>query len=133
MAYHRKRLHASITGGVASGDTGILDGAVQQMRWYPDTVDTGQVGTIVLSVLPEASDSGSGWDVFSQASLNLGVGRTWAIRQPQHGSDGLPDPADTGAAFGVPIVGAFDKLRMKVTPADTGNVIAGDLYVWVAG
>lgn|SRR3990167_1510085 len=132
MSYSRTMLRIrDVIGGATKGDTGILAGAVQQFRWYPTTVDTGQVATLVLSVLPDQSDTGRGWNFYSQASINLGAGLTKAPRQAMHGSDGAADPADTGAAFGVPVVGASDRLRCKVIPADTGVVVDGDLYVWM--
>src|SRR3990167_24004 len=131
MSHNRIRLAISgVSAGATEGDTGLLWGRVEQFRWYPTTVDTGQSGTITLAVLPDMADTGVGWSFFSQASVNLGVGQTRAPTQPQHGSDGVADPADTGAAFGVPIVGANDRLRVKIIPGDTGMVIAGNLYVW---
>jgi hypothetical protein len=75
-------------------------------------------------------DTGSGW-VFYSETRNFGAGFTRAPRQPQHGADGAPDPADTGAAFGVPVVGWLDRLRLKLAPADTGVVINGTLYGWM--
>jgi hypothetical protein len=129
MFYERMNMPLTALGGVGSGDTGALLGELAQMRWSPDVQDTGQVATLSLSLVPKAGDTGSGWVVYSE-TLNFGAGFTRAPRQAQHGADGAPDPADTGAAFGVPIVGWLDGLRVKLTPADTGVVISGNLYLW---
>ena len=49
--------------------------------------------------------------------------------QRQHGADCNTDPADTGAAFGVPIVFEGDRLAVKVIPG--GPAVAGTLHVWL--
>jgi hypothetical protein len=118
------------TGGTRVGDTGRLAGAIQQMRWHPNTTDTGQPSAFTLSILPDGTDSGPGWVFYSQAAVNLGAAFTKAPRQPMHGSDGNVDPADTGSQSGVEVVGANDRLRVKISPADTGVVVDGRLYVW---
>jgi hypothetical protein len=131
MGYQRLRFRLAASGGAAGGDTGRLTGALAQIRWSPAAADTGQIGTLALSLLPQEGDSGGpGWTFYSESGVNLGAAFTRSPRQPQHGPDGAPDPADTGAAFGVPIVGANDRLRAKITPADTGVVVTGSLYAW---
>lgn len=108
------------------GDTGPgFFGAIQQMRWNPDSMDTG--ADLVVMVLPKEGDTGDGWVVYNDNDC-LGTNFVKALRQPQHGSDGAADPADTGAAFGVPIVGAGDRIRVKVIPGGAGGT--GRLYIW---
>lgn len=108
------------------GDTGPhFSGVIQQIRWNPTTADTG--ADLAIALLPRQNDTGDGWLIYNDND-SLGVDFVRGLRQPQHGSDGAPDPADTGAAFGVPIVAAGDRLRVKVTPG--GTAVAGRLYVW---
>lgn len=128
MTINRHVFPFTITGGTAKGDTGWLYGAIQQLRWYPDTVDTGQPSTLSLAVVPgSVRDTGTGWNIFSQSN-QMGVGFTKAPRQTSHDASG--DPYDTGGDFHEPIVFTQDKLRMKLTPADTGIAFSGKLYVW---
>jgi len=98
-----------------------FSGSVEQYRWVSTGGDTG--GTLELSLQPRQADTGDG---FVFASHGLAPQLTKAPRQPQHGSDGAADPADTGAAFGVPVVAAGDRLRAVKTGA-TGT---GRLYIW---
>ena len=98
MSYYRLRFPISVSGGVAKGDTGRLNGEVQNFRWYTNTADTGQPATLNLAVLPSESDSGVGWNFYAQSAVNLGAALTMAPRQPSHGADGAADPADTGCA-----------------------------------
>ena len=126
----RQRFPISTSGGVTKGDTGRLAGIVQQMSWAPTTADTGQPATVQLAILPDDADTGKGWLFYSAAAHQMGAVFVRSPRQPQHGSDGAADQSDTGAAFGVPVVGANDRMRVKVVPGDTGVVIAGALYVW---
>ena len=95
MYYQRTNFPLIVFGGQAKGDTGFLVGALEQLRWSPAANDTGQVGTLSLAVVPEAGDTGSGWEFYGE-TRNFGAGFTRAPRQPQHGFDGAPDPADTG-------------------------------------
>ena len=76
MSYYRIRFPISVSGGAAKGDTGRLLGEVPQFRWYPTTADTGQPATLNLAVLPGTSDSGVGFNVYTQAAVNLGAAFT---------------------------------------------------------
>jgi hypothetical protein len=108
------------------GDTGpAFFGSIMQMRWNPTTADTG--ADLAISLLPKMGDTGDGWLIFNDNDC-LGADFVRAPRQSMHGADGAPDPADTGAAFGVPIASAGDRLRIKVTPG--GAAVAGRLYIW---
>lgn len=111
------------------GDTGpvLAAGMVQQIRWNPTTPDTG--GDLQIAVLPRRGDTGDGWLIYNDNDC-LGANFVRGLRQPQHGSDGAPDPADTGAAFGVPIHVGASRLRVKVIPG--GAAAVGRLYIWVA-
>lgn len=109
------------------GDTGpVLHGELSHFHWNPTVADTG--GDLTMAVLPKAGDTGDGWNIYSKTDI-LGANFTAAPRQPQHGVDGAADPADTGAAFGVPIIFAGDRLRIKLVPA--GGSPAGRLYVYL--
>lgn len=125
----RHTLNLSASGGAAGGDTGpSFHGEVSQVRWIPDTDDTGQSGTLSLSLLMEKEgDTGLGFVVYSEASLNLGTDVLRYPRQPVVFSTGAGNSGDTGY---VPVIAAGERLRGKVTPGDTGMVIAGRLIVW---
>jgi hypothetical protein len=115
-----------VTGGVAyAANTVPINGEVKQFRWHHAT-DTGQVATIEVAVLPDQSDTGLGWQIYARASANVATPFVVAPRQPAHDALGL----DTGVDEYVPIAMAGDRLRVKVTPADTGVVIDGKLYIW---
>ena len=128
MVMHRQRLRiAAASAGANSGETGpAFHGAIRQMRWLPTTPDTG--ADLQLSLLPLSGDTGDGWTFFSQADC-LGVQFTKCPMQPMHGSDGQPDPADTGSAYGVPIFGAGDRIRAKAI-AGGNAAITGRLLIW---
>lgn len=125
----------SVSGGVAHTDTGPpIHGAVLQMRWH-HPADTGQVATIELSALPDTNDTGIGWAIYSSVAANMATQFTKAPRQPTHDLAGDIDlSGDTGTpASPVPYVLAGERLKLKVTPADTGVVLSGGrLYVWAA-
>lgn len=128
---NRQVFSISASGGVTGGDTGRLEGGLLQFRWYPDAVDTGQSGTLALALFPIMADTGSGWTIYSEAGVNLGVGFNRAPRQATHDANGAVDQTDTGTpAAPTPIVGSGDRLSARIAPTDTGNVIAGKLYVW---
>ena len=108
------------------GDTGPpFFGEVKQMRWNPTTADTG--GDLKVALLPREDDTGDGFEFFNDNDC-LGTNFQRVPMQPMHGSDGAADPADTGAAWGVPVAGAGDRLRVKVIPG--GAAVVGRLYVW---
>lgn len=122
----QRQLFNISTGSSPSGDTGpSMNGELMQIRWNPIVADTG--ADIRVDLLPRQGDTGDGWTLYSQADC-LGSNFVKGLRQPQHGSDGAPDPSDTGAAFGVPIVAAGDRVRVKITPG--GAACAGRLYLW---
>ena len=118
--YHRQFFDFTDTGTQALTGPNF-NGSVEQYRWVSTGGDTG--GSLAIGLYPLSGDTGDGF-VFASHSLTPQF--TKAPRQPQHGSDGAADPADTGAAFGVPIVAAGDRLRAVKTGA-TGT---GRLYVW---
>ena len=123
---NRSYFPVSVTGGTAYvQNSASIDGQIKQLRWH-HAADTGQVASIELSVLPDENDTGIGWQAYSRASANVATQFVVALRQPEHGSDGV---ADTGVA-GVPIALAGDRLRVKVVPADTGVVVDAKLYIW---
>lgn len=128
---NRQRFDISVSGGVAAIDTGPNTfGEIRQMRWV-HAADTGQVATLQLGVYPDQSDTGLGWLFYSAAAANLATQFTKVPYQPVHGSDGNVDPADTGSQVGVPVVMAGDRIRVIVTPSDTGVVLTnGRLYIW---
>lgn len=115
----RQRFRLSTSGGVTVSDSGNLAGSLEQIRWSPDTNDTGQVAALEIALLPDTDDTGLGWNVHRQAAINLGVGFTEGILS-----------SDTGSLSVVAIVGANDRLRVRAVPADTGVVLAGTLYAW---
>jgi hypothetical protein len=133
------RLRFDISASDPGGDTGAAHdsttdtgpsvwGELVQVRWVPSTGDTG--GDLQLIHLPVAPESDTGENqIFFNDNDCLGAGFTRAPRQPQHGSDGAADPADTGAAFGVPVYFGGDRLRVKVTNGAT-ELLVGKLYAW---
>ena len=128
---NRSYFPVTVSGGTAySANTSPIDGEIKQIRWHHAT-DTGQVATIEIAVLPDANDTGIGWQIYNRASANVATPFVVAPRQPTHDVSGAIDQTDTGtpAAPGA-IALANDRLRLKVTPADTGVVIDGKLYVW---
>ena len=116
----------TVSGGVRYRQTTPIRGGEQlnQLRWY-HSADTGQVATLELSVLPDNSDTGPGFQVYNRASIDLGTAFLAAPRQSPQQSDGT----DTGFSDSVPFV-ATGELQLTVTPADTGVVIDGRCYVW---
>ena len=102
-------------------DTGWLSGQLEQIAWKPTTGDTG--ADLALYLLPTVGDTGDGIEIYNNNDC-LGADFVQAPRQPAHDAAGL----DTGVDQYVPIVGAGDRLRVKVTPG--GAAVAGTLYVW---
>jgi hypothetical protein len=131
---NRSYFPVTVTGGVAySANTPPIHGEIKQLRWY-HVADTGQLATIELAVLPDQNDTGIGWQIYNRASANVATPFVVAPRQSTHDLSGAPDHTDTGTpAAPAPIVLAGDRLRVKVTPADTGVVIDGKLYIWHGG
>ena len=106
----------------SQGDTGpVFMGSIVQMRWAPATGDTG--GDLLMALLPKAGDTGEGFVFFNDNDC-LGAGFNRVPLQPAHASDGF----DTGVDQYHPIVGAGDRLRIKVTPG--GAAVVGNLYIW---
>lgn len=127
----RQRFDINVSGGVAYTDTGPhVSGALLQMRWV-HPADTGQVATLQISALPDESDTGIGWLVYSSVAANMATQFTKAPRQPTHDLSGDVD-GDTGTpASPSPYVFAGERLKVTVTPADTGVVLSGGrLYLW---
>jgi hypothetical protein len=129
MFYQRTNFPLTVIGGTGSGDSGLLVGELSQLRWTPDTPDTGQAGSLAIVLVP-GEDTGSGWTVFEESVANFGAGFSRVPRQPQHRPDGSPDLTDTGNPTLAPVVGGLDKLRVRLEPADTGVVISGTLLLW---
>jgi hypothetical protein len=124
----QRQLYQVSTDTGSWSDTGLpIMGEIRQIGWQPSTPDTG--GDVVVTLLPQPGDSGDGWVIAAYPDC-LGGDFLRAPRIPQHGIDGNPDPADTGAAFGVPVVAAGDRLRVRIIPG--GSAVAGKLYVWTA-
>jgi hypothetical protein len=98
-------------------------GAILQMAWNPSTGDTGGDLEVALKPLSDG-DTGPSWVVYSDNDC-LGTDFIKAPRQHAHGLNGI---ADTGSP--VPVVGAGDRLRVKVTPG--GAAVVGKLYIWSA-
>jgi hypothetical protein len=131
MVRHQFR-NITVSGGVAHTDTGPpINGAILQMRWW-HPADTGQVASIQLSALPDTADTGIGWLIYSSVAANLGTQFTKTPRQPTHDLAGDMD-GDTGTPTAPsPWVFAGDRLKLKVTPSDTGVVLSGGrLYIWI--
>jgi hypothetical protein len=127
----RQRLDINVSGGVAFQDTGPpISGALLQMRWH-HSADTGQVATLQISAIVDENDTGIGWLIYSGAAANMATQFTKAPRQPTHDLAGDVD-GDTGTpASPSPYVFAGERLKVKVTPADTGVVLTGGrLYLW---
>jgi hypothetical protein len=101
-------------------------GEIKQYRWVHVSGDTG--GSVEITLMPRTGDTGDGWVIANHGLL--APQQSKALRQPQHGSDGAADPSDTGAAFGVPIVAAGDRLRVTRIASAAGAIV-GRLYVWV--
>ena len=128
MTHNWKRHYFPVnTDTGTQGDTGpSFFGAVQQIRWSPSTGDTG--GDLRLDLLPRADDTGDGFAFYDNADC-LGSAFTQYPRQPTHDPDGNADLHDTGTPIRpVPVVGAGDRIRMKVTPG--GSSVVGTLYIW---
>lgn len=103
-------------------DTGQpVSGGLVQMRWVPDTADTG--ADLKLTLLPRTVDTGDGWAFYDDNDC-LGAQFTKVPVQPAHQSDGL----DTGADFSTAIAFAGDRPRVEVTPG--GAAVVGRLYLW---
>jgi hypothetical protein len=130
---HRQRFNVDVSGGVAFQDTGPpATGAIIQMRWW-HSADTGQNATLQISALPDAADTGIGWLIYSSVAANLATQFVKAPRQPTHDLAGDVDGIDTGTpAAPSPYILAGERIKIKVTPSDTGVVLSGGrLYVWM--
>lgn len=113
--------------GANAGDTGpSCMGTIRQMRWCPVTGDTG--ADLVLSLLPLANDTGSGWVFYSQNDC-LGTQFTKLPRSPMHAADG--GQLDTGGDLSDLIVAAGDRIRAKAVGGGNAAAVDGLLYVWI--
>ena len=131
MTVHKHRLELDGDGSAAVTDTGGFPvfGAVQQVRWIPDTQDTGPANIGTLSLFMRSNkeqDTGLAQLVWTEGSLVLGNDVTRCPRQPTHNSAGAD--LDTGGDNYVPVYAAGDVLMTRFTPGDTG-LIAGELHV----
>ena len=128
---NRSYFPVTVSGGTAyAANTPPIFGEVKQFRWH-HAADTGQIATIELTVLPDQSDTGLGWQIYNRASGNVATPFVIAPRQPTHDVNGDIDQTDTGTpAEPEPVTLAGDRIRIKVTPADTGVVIDGKGYLW---
>lgn len=119
--------------GTTVGDTGgPVFGSIDQLRWIPDSYDTGPgaIVTMQLILMPKfSSDTGVGHVIFSQGSLVSNSNIHRAPRQSIHTTAGVV--LDTGGDDSEPFYGAGDTVRAKLIPAtdDTG-AINGELHVW---
>lgn len=98
-----------------------ISGGLVQVRWVPDTADTG--ADLKLTMLPRTQDTGDGWAFYNDNDC-LGTQFTKVPGQAIHHSDGL----DTGADDNAAIAFAGDRLQVEVTPG--GTAVAGRLYTW---
>jgi len=115
---------AAASSSVASGDSGILYGAIQQMRWVPTSGDTGADLNVTITPLASGGDTAGGLTVYNDDDC-LGTAFTRVPVQPAQAFDGF----DTGVDQYWPFVGAGERLRVKTSPA--GNAaVAGTLYIW---
>ena len=119
MTLSRQRLHVDTDTGTFSDTGPYFYGGIMQMRWVPQTPDTG--ADLDVSLLSKEGDSG--WTFYSDNDC-LGAEFTRVPMQPVHGYSGT----DTGSNGRVPIVGAGDRIRATVTPG--GAAVIGDLYIW---
>ena len=120
MTIQRQLFQVSTDTGT-QGDTGPpFFGEIAQLRWNPTTADTG--ADLRIDILPKTADTGDGWNVLNDNDV-LGTNFVRVLRQDTHDGAGV---SDTGSA---PIIGAGDRIRIKVTPG--GAAAAGRLYIWI--
>lgn len=126
MPFTRYVFNISTDTGVSAlqkGDTGqAIFGEIRQLRWNPDSVDTG--GDLYVAVLPKMGDSGDGFAVYNNNDC-LGANFTHFPTQQTHHLDGF----DTGSTTEDYFVAAGDRLRIKVLPGQ--GECRGRLYVYV--
>lgn len=121
-------------GSATLTDTGAFPvyGSIDQVRWVPDSQDTGasNLGTLSLFLCDKPVDTGLAQLVWSEGSLVLGNDLTRVPRQFTHDVSGAADVADTGTpASPEPVYGCGETLMARFTPGDTGAV-AGELRVY---
>lgn len=132
MTIRKTLLRFDGDGSAALRDTGQFPvfGSIDQVRWVPDTQDTGPANlgaTLSLFLGGRPLDTGRAVLVWSEGSLVLGNDITRVPRQPVHTAAGAA--IDTGGDFSEPVYGCGDALMARFTPGDTG-LIAGDLHVY---
>lgn len=119
----RLRINAA-SNSVPAGDSGVLYGSIQQMRWVPTLGDTGADLNVTLCPLASGGDTAGGITVYDDNDC-LGTAFTRVPVQPAQTADGF----DTGVDGYCLFVGARDRIRAKVSPG--GNAaVSGDLYIW---
>jgi hypothetical protein len=98
-------------------------GSLRQIRWNPDTADTG--ADLQISLLPKVGDTGDGWLIYSKANV---LGANFAFGMGQMAVDHV-GKTDTGL---YPIYAAGDRIQAKVVnQAGVATATAGRLYIWV--
>jgi len=119
-----KRIRFAVAANGSFGDTGFMNGELQQIRWV-HVRDTGVA--LRLTILPSEGDTGHGFDVWtSDTGTSQTTFTAFPRARPQHGT-GVGGASDTGW---VPYVAAGDKLRLKgVIKGDTG-ICTGTLYCY---
>jgi len=122
MSVERHRFDVNTDTGVWT-DTGVsFHGAIQQMRWNAATGDTG--ADLQISLINQTGgDTGDNMVIYEDNDC-LGTDFTKVPMQPAHASDGT----DTGVDQYALIVGAGERMRVKVTPG--GAAVVGTLYIW---
>ncbi len=136
MPYQMRKHILSLDGdgSAAVTDTGGFPayGSVQQVRWVPDTQDSGpaNIGTLTLFMQHQKeADTGLAEIIWTEGSLVLGNNIHRAPRQPVHLVSGTV--IDTGNAGSEPLYAAgADVFKARFTPGDTG-LIAGELHIYM--
>lgn len=128
----KHRLSLNGDGSAAVTDTGVMPvfGDIRQVRWVPDSQDTGpnNIGTLTLFLHPgKPVDTGLAEIVWTEGSLVLGNNVHRVPRQPVHTTAGAV--LDTGGDFSEPFYAEGDTLMARFNPGDTGS-IAGELHVY---
>lgn len=107
-------------------DTGpVLVGELVQIRWDP--TEGHAASTLALEqMLAGASDTGDSYRFITATDLSAQFVK--CPRQALH--DAAGSVFDTGGAR-EPVYWAGEKLRIRLTPGDTGHAVAGNLHIWM--
>lgn len=120
---NRSPFPVSVSGGTAYSESVRVDGPIHQLRWHA-AADTGQIASIDLTILPDTVDTGPGWSFYARAAANVA---TQFVAVPTQEIHDAAAASDTGYA---PIVAAGDRIRLTVTPDDTGVAFNATCYLW---